>query len=414
MFFALPEFSTTDGRVVNATFGMAKFFTGQMIKEKPDYVVFIKDAKGDNFRHEIYKEYKATRERMPDNLRSQIVDIEKMVGTMQIDIIEIGWYEADDVIATLAKKLESESNDEIYILSGDKDLYALTSEQVKIYDTQKKKISGPTETREKFWVDPKHVTDYLAICGDSSDNIPGVSGIGPKKVEVLVNEFGGVEEIYSTVDRIVSGEVSSEEFSPEAQKLFRGKTFEKIVEGREMAFLSKRLATLECNVDMSGFDLEDYVFSPESVINEASSAFFQELEFHSLVPKDIKKEKWQDVGKTVKIVWDDNWLDELASRISEKHELVLDTETTSLSAYSAELVGVSILIWADDIYYINRLHQWPQVSDERLKVFLTELLESDIKIIGHNLKYDLEILYLFLKWYSEKSPTSEQPQSSLF
>jgi DNA polymerase-1 len=90
MFFALPEFSTTDGRVVNATFGMAKFFTGQMIKEKPDYVVFIKDAKGDNFRHEIYKEYKATRERMPDNLRSQIADIEKMVGTMQIDIIEIG------------------------------------------------------------------------------------------------------------------------------------------------------------------------------------------------------------------------------------------------------------------------------------------------------------------------------------
>ncbi len=414
MFFALPEFSTTDGRVVNATFGMAKFFTGQMVKEKPDYVVFIKDAKWDNFRHEIYKEYKATRERMPDNLRSQIADIEKMVETMEMDIIEISWYEADDVIATLAKKLESESNDEIYILSGDKDLYALTSEQVKIYDTQKKKISGPKETREKFWVDPKYVTDYLAICGDSSDNIPGVSGIGPKKVEVLVNEFGGVEKIYETVDRIVSGELSPDEVSPEAQKLFKGKTFEKIIDGREMAFLSKRLATLECNVDVSDFRLDNYSFSPESIINEASTDFFQELEFHSLVPRDIKKEKRQDVGRTVKIVWDDSWLDELQLSIWEKHELVLDTETTSISVHSAELVGVSILIWEDDIHYINRLHQWPQVSDERLKRFLIELLESDIKIIGHNLKYDLEVLYLFLGDHAEKTVIPKQKQSSLF
>lgn len=154
---------------------MAKFFVGQLIKEKPDYLVFIKDAKGDNFRHELYSEYKATRERMPDNLRSQISMIEDMIKTMNIDIIEIPGYEADDVIATLAEKLKLENDNEIYILSGDKDLYALVDEQVKIYDTQRKKISGPDETFEKFGVPASCVRDYLAICGDSSDNIPGIA-----------------------------------------------------------------------------------------------------------------------------------------------------------------------------------------------------------------------------------------------
>lgn len=207
MYFALPEFSTKDGKIVNATFGIAKFFIGQLTKENPDYVIFIKDAKGDNFRHELYSQYKATRERMPDTLRTQIADIEEMVEKMKIDIIQIPGYEADDVIGTLAKKLESEGNDEIYILSGDKDLYALVSEQVKIYDTQKKKISGPAETREKFGVDPIYVTDYLALCGDSSDNIPGVSGIGPKKVEVLINEFGTTQDIYKIVEKVQTGEI---------------------------------------------------------------------------------------------------------------------------------------------------------------------------------------------------------------
>ncbi|USN58896.1 MAG: hypothetical protein H6767_02125 [Candidatus Peribacteria bacterium] len=105
MFFALPEFSTKDGRIVNAVFGMAKFFTGQLVQEKPDYIVFIKDAKGENFRHKIYTDYKATRERMPDNLRSQISLIEQMIGLMNVEIVEIPGYEADDVIGTLAKEL---------------------------------------------------------------------------------------------------------------------------------------------------------------------------------------------------------------------------------------------------------------------------------------------------------------------
>ena len=405
MFFALPEFSTKEGRVVNATFGMAKFFTGQLVKEKPDMIVFVKDAKGNNFRHDIYPEYKATRERMPDSLREQIGDIERMIGKMNIDIIEIPGYEADDVIGTLAKKLEAESNNEIYILSGDKDLYALVSEQVKIYDTQKKKISGPAETREKFWIDAPYVTDYLSICGDKSDNIPGVSGIGPKKVSVLINEFGTVEEIYEVIDKVVAGDLEPITFSDEVQKLFRGKTFEKLRDGKENAFLSKRLATLDCSMDLKDFHIENYVFHPEGVVNTEVEAFFEELEFHSLIQTKRQKYNWEQTGKKIQIIGDEQWLDDLAKKITSCREIVLDTETTNLKVQDAGLVWVSILLDEDNIYYINRLHSGPCISDDILKIFLENILNSDIKIIGHNLKYDLEILTLFLQW---KTPQNQE------
>lgn len=236
MFFALPEFSRSDGTPVNATFWMAKFFTQQLVKESPDYILFVRDAKGENFRHKLYSEYKATRERMPDNLRSQMQDITHLISSLWIESFEIEGYEADDIIGTLACKLWEKSDYEIYILSGDKDLYALVNEQVKIYDTQKKKISWPEETFEKFWVPAGCVRDYLAICGDSSDNIPGISGIGPKKAIVLLNEFWSLEKIYEVIEKI---EEEFEHISPESQKILKGKTLEKFIEWKENAFLSK-------------------------------------------------------------------------------------------------------------------------------------------------------------------------------
>ena len=400
MFFALPEFSTKDGRVVNATFGMAKFFVGQLVKEKPDYVVFIKDAKWENFRHKLYSEYKATRERMPDSLRSQIGDIEEMIQRMQIDIIEIPGYEADDVIGTLAEKLWREENNEIYILSGDKDLYALVNEQVKIYDTQKKKISGPDETKEKFGVPAECVRDYLAICGDASDNIPGISGIWPKKAVVLLNHFWNLEKIYATIDTIDS---EYESLPEEVQKIFKGKTLEKFIDDRDNAFLSQKLATLDCEVNLPGFDIADYEFHPKEIHTPELHDFFRELEFFSLLWKEEEKlTTWKDTKKKVQIVWDTEWLTHLLQSILKQKQIVLDTETTSLNTLEAELVWVSVLLNDDEIYYINHLHDGPQVRTQELQLFLTKILESDISIIGHNLKYDLQILESFLKEKSKK------------
>ena len=412
MFFALPEFSTKDGRVVNATFGMAKFFVGQLVKEKPDYVVFIKDAKGNNFRHELYAEYKATRERMPDNLRSQIADIEDMIARMNIDIIEIPGYEADDVIWTLATRLWKESNNEIYILSGDKDLYALVNEQVKVYDTQRKKISGLEETFEKFWVPASCVRDYLAICWDSSDNIPGIAGIWPKKAQVLLNEFWTLEKIYEVIDDI---ENTFESISVESQKILKWKTLEKFVDWKELAFLSQKLATLDCNMELTDFDLHDYEFTPKEIYTPELSEFFKQLEFFSLMKEDkIVKENWETLWKKVQIIGDTKWLQDLERTIFENYkEIVLDTETTSLNVRDAILVWISILLDENNIFYINLEHRGPQIDNKIWKAFVKRLLESEITVIAHNFKYDLQILENYLE-SKEKQKNTQSLQWELW
>ncbi len=405
MFFALPEFTTSDGKPVNATFGMAKFFTGQLIKESPDYIVFIKDAKGKNFRHEIYSEYKATREKMPDTLRSQIADIEKMIGLMNIHIIEIPWYEADDVIATLAKKLSKETHDEICILSWDKDLYALVDEQVKIYDTQRKKISGIEETQNKFWVPPSAITDYLAICGDTSDNIPWIAGIGPKKAQVLLHELKNLENIYTAIE----DEDTFASLSDASKKILTWKSLEKFQKGKENAFLSQKLATLDSQIPFDDFILDEYEFHHHEIENTSVQNFFKDLEFFSLIQTpEVPKETWKDIDNSVNIVWDSVGMQELKKHIFASQKIVLDTETTSLNIQESELVGISILV-NESIYYINIGHSWPKVGHEEVKDFIKELQESDILIIWHNLKYDLQILTHFLS-QQQHSDTKAQEQ----
>lgn len=420
MFFALPEFSTKDGKVVNATFWMAKFFVGQLVKEKPDYVVFIKDAKGNNFRHDLYSEYKATRERMPDNLRSQIADIERMIAAMNIDIIEIPWFEADDVIGTLACKLWKQSQYEIYILSGDKDLYALVNEQVKIYDTQRKKISGPDETFEKFWVPASCVRDYLAICWDSSDNIPGIAGIWPKKAQVLLNEFWSLEKIYDVIDIAASSLLEEKiewglAITSESQKLLKWKTLEKFVAGKELAFLSQKLATLDCDMKLDWFDLEDHEFIAKNIFTPELSDFFKELEFFSLISdKEVQKDNWESLWKKVQIIWDVEWLNQLEQNIfTNCPEIVIDTETTSLDVRKAQLVGLSVLLDEKQIFYINFLHRGPKIDTSEWQKFVKKLLKSDITLIAHNFKYDLQILENYLK-SSKQEKTTQSSQWELW
>ena len=419
MFYALPEFATSSWKIVNATFGIAKFFVWQLVKEKPDYIVFIKDAKWENFRHKLYSEYKATRERMPDNLRSQIADIETMIAAMNIDIVEIDGYEADDVIATLATRLGTESQNEIYILSGDKDLFALVSEQVKIYDTQKKKIYGPDETFEKFGVSANCVRDYLAICGDTSDNIPGISGIGPKKAQALLNGLCSLEKLYEIVDNYETTDISH--FSEELQKTLKWASLKKLQEGRDLAFLSQKLATLESNVPLPWFELADYRFKPSDIFTPELEEFFREHEFFSLLEtREEEFQTWEMLGKQVQIIGDDAWLSGLERKIfSWKHtELVLDTETTSLNPREAELCGVSILLSEDEIYYINLMHRGPQVSYTLMQDFIARLFASDILLIGHNIKYDIQVLEMFLTRKSSSVSTHPQApkveQGSLF
>ena len=398
MFFGLPEFSTKDWKIVNAIFGMAKFFVWQLATEKPDYLIFIKDAKWQNFRHELYSDYKATRDRMPDNLREQIWDIENLIAKMWIEIVEISWYEADDVIWTLAQKYSWDNDYEVDILTWDKDLYSLVSENVKIYDTMKKKKFWLEETKEKFWVESNMIIDYLAIVWDKSDNIPWIVWFWPKKAIWLINEIWSVDKIYDEVDKILSKEKLFSDFPKEIQSCFKWKTFDKLVESKDNAYLSKKLATLDKSVSLENFSLEKFAFTPENLVTEEVKVIFKKFEFHSLLYQEKKEMKsWKDLWLKVKIIWDNLWLEELLRKINKYENISLDTETTSLNIMDAKLVWVSIYLDDKNIFYINRLHNWPQVTDKSLKSFLNKLFSLDILIIWHNIKYDLEILELFQK-----------------
>lgn len=421
MFFALPEFSTADWTIVNALFWMAKFFVISLVKENPDYIVFVKDAKWENFRHKLYADYKATRDRMPDNLRSQIGLIEDMIRLMEIDIVEIEWYEADDVIGTLATQLWKDSENQVYILSWDKDLYSLTTSNVFIYDTMKKKVFNDKLSKEKFWVDSKKIIDYLAIVWDKADNIPGIDWFGPKKAVDLINIIWTVEEIYDVVEKVDSWE-KIENLYPDLDEdtlkpiksCFKWKTFEKLTSSKEDAFLSKKLATIDLNVDLSDFHIDNYLFDKEKMINDNLIEFFKKYEFNSLLWDDDKLEKmkkWDDLWLEVYIIDSKEKLDKLFASIKKEEKIVLDTETTSLSIIEAELVWVSIYLDDKRIYYINRLHAWKWLDDSDLQEFLEKVLSLDILIVWHNIKYDLEIIDLFLK--KSDYNKSENKQTSL-
>ncbi|MDD5770608.1 MAG: 5'-3' exonuclease H3TH domain-containing protein [Candidatus Gracilibacteria bacterium] len=401
MFFALPEFSTKDGTIVNALFGMAKFFVGQLTKENPDYLVFIKDARGENFRHKIYADYKATRERMPDNLRSQISLIEEMISKMGFEIIEIPGFEADDVIGTLVTSLGIDKNNDVYILSGDKDLYSLCQNNVKIYDTMKAKIYDYELAKTKFDVNPEHIIDYLAIVGDSSDNIPGISGFGPKKAVDLINKYGTVEEIFN--------HINDEDF------ILSGKTLEKLKESREIAFLSKRLATIDKNVELNNFYLENFKFNKENILNEDVKELFKKYEFNSLYSEKKNLQTWNDLNLKVQIIKNNDYLEKLKEILKNYKKIFFDTETTSLNIIEAELVGISIYLDDENIFYINHMHNGEKVKTEDLKNFINYLFSLDIEIIGHNLKYDLEIIENFLSGnYSTEASKNSQDKKEDF
>lgn len=397
MFYGVPEMVTKKGEYVNAIFGIARFFLVQMKYENPDYLIFVKDAKWKNFRHDLDENYKATRDKMPDNLKSQMPIISEMVKKMWVPIIEIEGFEADDVIWTLANKYCSSNSEncdfEVDVLTWDKDLYSLVSKNVNIYDTMKKKKFWIEETVEKFWVKPELIIDYLAIVWDKADNIPGIDWFWPKKAVTLLNSLWSIEKIYEVFDGW-----NFENLEDDIKKVFKWKNLEKLENSRENAFLSKKLATIELNVDLPEFNLEDYKFIPENYLTPEIKTLFRELEFNSLLWEESPKlKKWDDLKLDVKIIDNDEKLEKVFNNIKNFPQITFDTETTSLNIMEAKLVWISIYLNDDNIFYINRLHSWNTVTDKKLKEFLIKLFELDILIIGHNIKYDLEIIDFFLK-----------------
>ncbi|MBY0385948.1 DNA polymerase I, partial [bacterium] len=232
-FYAVRPLNTSKGLPTNAVYGFLSMIVKLLKEIKPDYVAFCFDRPEPSFRKEIYSEYKANRSEMPEELIPQVPYIKKLTEVLGIPIFEKPGFEADDLIGTLTKYGESRDM-HVVIVSGDKDFSQLINEKVVMYDTMKNVEFNIEKVIEKWGVHPKHFIDYLAMTGDSSDNIPGVKGIGPKGAQKLIEEFGSLENLYERIDEVKNANLQK-----------------KLIESKEMAFLSKKLVTIDTSMDIA-------------------------------------------------------------------------------------------------------------------------------------------------------------------
>ncbi len=263
-FYALKALSTPEGRPIGAVYGFFNMLFKVISEKKPEYLAFAFDYPAPTFRHKKFEEYKIHRPRMPDDLIEQFPLIKEIAGAMNIAVIEKEGFEADDILATIAKKFESKLT--IFIITGDKDILQLVDSNIKIIDTHKENLIYDEEkVKEKFGVEPGQMVDFIALAGDSTDNIPGVTGIGAKTALALIGEFGNLENIYKNLDR-VKGEAT--------KKL--------LIVHKEQAELSKELALLDCKapIEIELSDLNWNKFDREKV-----KKIFEGLKFNRLIKR---------------------------------------------------------------------------------------------------------------------------------
>ena len=267
-FHATPYLANSKGLPTNATYAFINMLRKLLNDQKPDSVIAIFDSKAPSFREEIFKEYKATRAPMPSNMPVQIPYVKKILEAMGIPILEEEGFEADDVIGTLVEKLKNEDV-ELYLVTGDKDMMQFVSDNIFLFDSMKGVVLGEQEVTEKFGVKPSLIPDFLALCGDASDNIPGVLGIGEKTARELVSTFGTIEEIYAHLDDITREAVRA-----------------KLKANRDNAFMSKELATIRLDVPLhaSGANL-----AMKEQDTTTLRRLYRELEFTNLY-RELKKE----------------------------------------------------------------------------------------------------------------------------
>ena len=377
--FALAgsRLARADGRPTGATYGFTMTLRRILEEEQPDLLAVALDAAGPTFRHERYDQYKATRERVPEELVGQLDSIRAVIHAHGVPLFEIPGVEADDVIGTLAKQAERAGH-EVFIVTGDKDFMQLVSERVKLYNVFKQgeppEIQGLGAVKEKFGTDPAHVIDVLALMGDSSDNVPGVRGIGPKGATELIQRFGSVENLLAHLSEV-----------PE-------KTRAKIEASRAMLLLSRELVTIHTAVPLApGLEaLRTPAPDPQALIE-----LFRELEFGTLLEKVAakKSEPSRSGPRDYVTVRDRAGLEAMTRELRAARSFALDTETTSLFPLEAELVGISFSAAAGRAFYVPvKPEVFPEGRAALLAALAPLLTEPGLERFGQNTKYDWLVL----------------------
>ncbi len=373
-FHAIRGLSNSKGLPTNAVFGFTRMLLKLVKERSPEYIAMLFDAKGPTFRHELYEEYKANRPLMPDDLAVQIPFIKEVTEGLNLPMLELPGYEADDLIGTLAARAEQEGFS-VVMVTGDKDFLQLVTEKTIIYDPMKDKTVTADIVRQTQGVEPEQMIDVMGLSGDTSDNVPGVPGIGPKTAISLIKTHGSLDALYEQVDKI-------------AQR----KQKENLVKFKDQAYLSRKLVKIDSNAPIE-FDFEK--LKPGKPDNNRLAKLFKELEFRQL-QQEFPMET--DLGqKNYVCVTDMGSLERLVSLLEKAGRFAVDTETTSQNPVKAELVGLSFSVRKNEAFYIPCGHTGPDASrqlDRDIVVGrLKPILENPhIKKVGQNIKYDWIVL----------------------
>ena len=407
-YHAFPPLTNSAGEPTGAMYGVLNMLRSLIMQYQPTHAAVVFDAKGKTFRDELFEHYKSHRPPMPDDLRAQIEPLHAMVKAMGLPLLAVSGVEADDVIGTLAREAEKAGRP-VLISTGDKDMAQLVTPGITLINTMTNTVLGPEEVVTKYGVPPELIIDFLALMGDSSDNIPGVPGVGEKTAQALLQGLGGLDVLYAEPEKI-------------AGLTFRGaKTMAAKLElNKEMAYLSYKLATIKTDVELELTCEQLEVQPPEA---DALLAMFKQYEFKRWIT-DVEAGKWLQArgakpaskptadavaqeqeeeaatplsAENYVTILDEETLQTWIEKLKKAPVIAFDTETDSLDNISANLVGLSFAAEPGHAAYVPVAHDYldapEQISRDRALALLKPLLEDEKCLkVGQNLKFDRGIL----------------------
>ena len=389
-YHALPPLENSKNQPTGAIKGVISMIKKIRIDHPESDLAVVFDAKGKTFRHDMYTEYKANRPPMPEDLVSQIEPIHKIIQLMGIKLIMISGVEADDVIGTLAEQARKKKLDTV-ISTGDKDMTQLVCKNVSVVNTMTGELLDESGVKEKFGVPPEHITDYLALIGDKSDNVPGVDKVGPKTAVKWLDEHTNLENVIKNAESL------------------GGKVGENLRSSIDTLKLAHDLVTIKRDVELP-FGIEELKVVKEDT--EGLTKIYEELEFKSWLQEEPKQQtsKPKQLNSNYELINSEEALDKIIKAASKSKVIAIDTETTGLDYMDADLVGVSMAYEAGKAFYIPFGHEKQEVSQLKEKIVLEKLkpfLEKvQNKIIGQNIKFDRNILARYgIKINSVKNDT---------
>jgi DNA polymerase-1 len=371
-FYAIRELSNSKGFPTNAIYGFTTMLMKLLRDQEPDYIAVAFDVKGPTFRHEAYEDYKATRKATPDTLIPQIPFVKEIVRGFSIPVLEQQGIEADDIIGTIARR-QAEAGMAVVIVSGDKDMMQLVSDEILMVDTMKEKSYDIAAVKERFGVGPEKVVEILGLMGDASDNIPGVPGIGPKGAERLIEQFGSIDAILAHPEQI-----------------HNAKMREAILRNADQARMSRELAQIRTD---AAFDFDPEACRRREPGRELLMSLFREFEFSSLLQE--LKIRGEETAGDYRICRTPEELATLASRLRDGREFSLEPFLSSPDAMSASLIGLAVAPATGEGFYIPIAHEdgTSRLSAcTVLSVLSPFLADPAVSKHGHDLKTTLIVL----------------------